>query len=174
MLACVSVAGQTRPPMRRPPVSSPSAQYAEGAVKAAIEILGNSKKNLDRDVLTLKHLRSADVALTDPMQPAVAIQAALEKVQAAEATVIDFYARQGIIAVRQALESARRSPGSADFGRLRAMLQDGAIGPSARVCARNAASLQEETMAWLTVQDLIGLHLRQMTEISSEHLNAAQ
>jgi hypothetical protein len=81
---------------------------------------------------------------------------------------------QGVTRSRQELEAARRSPGTADFDRLRGILQREAMGPAVRVVLRNGVALQEETMIWFKVQELITGHLRVLSEITAESLRASQ
>lgn len=154
--------------------TSGSAQSAEIAVKQAMEQLASFRKMYDRDVEVLNNLRGADDALADAMQPSNAIQKAYESVEHAKALGPDFLVMQGVIKIERELESARRSPMSADFGRLRSVLRDEALGPAIRLVARNALRLQEETLAWMRVQELIAAHVRTMTEIAGESLRAAQ
>jgi small-conductance mechanosensitive channel len=164
------------PPRQRPtrPVAPYAAQNAEAAIKQAMEQLASLKKSFDRDIEVLNHLQAADAALADAMQPANAIQKAYEHIVAAQALQPDFLVYQGVIRMQHELESARRSPAVADFGRLRSLLRDEALGPASRVAARNALRLQEETVAWLKVQELISAHLRVLSEIAGESLRAAQ
>ena len=152
--------------------AGPYANAAEMAIKQAAEAVGQQKKIVDRDLEVLSHLKAADAALTDPMQPENAVQKAYEEVDKAKSLGPDFSVAQGVIKMERELEAARRSPMSADFGRLRAHLSEWALGPAARVVTRNALRLQEETLAWLRVQELISAHVRMMTEISGESLRA--
>src|SRR5436305_7071528 len=135
-------------PARVRPIG-PGAMNAEMSVKQAMEALGNQRKIVDRDLEVLKHLKSADVALTDPMQPENAIQKAYEEVDKAKTLMPEPLVYQGVIKVERELEAARRSPMTADFGRLRALMLQLALGPASRVVARNALRLEEETLAWL-------------------------
>jgi hypothetical protein len=73
------------PPRARVFRSSMAADNAETAVKQAAEQLVAVKKICERDVGVLAHLRAADDALADPMQPANAVQKAYEEVGAAKA-----------------------------------------------------------------------------------------
>jgi len=167
-----SIAAQpTRP---RGPRPSQTAEIAEGAVKQAMQQLGDIKKICERDIGILTHLRAADDALTDPMQPANAVQKAYEEVGAAKALGPDFLVMQGVIKTERALEDARRSPMTADFGRLRALLRDEAASPASRVAVRDALRLEDEAMAWLRVQQLISEHLRAVAEISNQSLRASE
>jgi len=81
---------------------------------------------------------------------------------------------QGVVKSERALEDARRSPMTADFGRLRAILRDEAVGSASRVAVRDALRLEDETLAWLRVQQLIAEHLRSISEISNQSLRAAE
>jgi hypothetical protein len=175
-LAGVSALAQTRERVR--PVPGPriagGALTAEMAVKQAMEQLAATKKAYDRDVEVLNFLRGADDALADAMQPSNAIEKAYESVEKAKGSGPDFTVMQGVLKIERELESARRSPIGADFGRLRSVLRDEALGPAIRVAARNALRLQEESLAWLRVQELIAAHVRTLTEISGESLRAAQ
>lgn len=171
VLTCAVVVAQRPPRGARP---SQRALTAEGAVKQAMEQLGEEKKVLERDLQALAHLRTADKALTDPMQPSVAVQKAFEEVSEAARLNSDPFVGNGLIRVRQALEEARRSPGSADFGRLRSVLRREAIGPSSRLVVTKATALQDETVAWIRVQELIAMHLRTLSELTGESLRASQ
>jgi hypothetical protein len=146
---------------------------AESAIKQAMDQLAGEKKVFDRDVDVLRHLRASDDALNDPMQPHNAVQKAYEEVEAAKALNPEFLVLQGTIKAERELELARQSPASTDFGRLRGIIRSEAIGAAARLVARNGARLQEDTLAWLKVQELISSHLRVVAEISAESLRAA-
>jgi hypothetical protein len=161
-------------PSSRPRRIMPHANSAEMAIKQAAEQLATEKKMFERDIEVLRRLRNADAALADAMQPATAIQKAYEEVDAAKSLGAEFLVMQGVSRTLHLLEEARRSPGAADFGRLRSILRDQALGPASRVAVRNALRLQEETLAWMRVQELISVHLRTISEITSESLRAAQ
>jgi hypothetical protein len=171
-LVCASMQAQ-RPP-RRPGMATPGVNAAEAAVRQAIERLGNDKKAIDRDLEVLARIRASDRVLIDPMQPTIAVQKAFEEMVEAERLNQDFLLRQGLIRSRQELDAARNSPGTADFARLRALIRDQALGPSSRLVVRTATRLQEETMAWITVQELMTAHLKMLSEITGESLRAAQ
>ncbi|HYM60982.1 MAG TPA: hypothetical protein VEZ11_08825 [Thermoanaerobaculia bacterium] len=147
---------------------------AETAIKQAMQQLATAKQKYDKDLEVLRHLRAADGALIDPTQPHNAIQKAFEEVSIAKQINPDFDILQGVITIEKALESARLSPAAADFGRLRAMMYSEAIAPAVRVVARDGAWLQEETLAWIKVQELISMHLHAVAEISAECLRVAQ
>jgi len=151
-----------------------TADTAEAAVKQAMQQLVEIKKICERDVGVLAHLRAADDALADPMQPDNAVQKAYEEVGAAKALVPEFFVMQGVIRSQRALEDARRSPMTADFPRLRATVRDEAVGPASRVAVRDAIRLEDEALAWLKVQQLIADHLRSISEISSQSLRAVE
>ena len=146
---------------------------ADAAVKQAAEQLGNDRKQIERDLQVLVHLRAADAALADSMQPSVAIQKSFESVEEAIRFNNDFVVRQALSRARTALEEARRSPGSADFGRLRGFMREALVSAS-RVTMRNATRLHEESTAWLGVQEQISGHLRVLAEITGESLRASQ
>jgi hypothetical protein len=135
--------------------------------------LAAEKKTYDRDLEMLRHLRLADEALTDPMQPNNAIQKAYEEVGRAKSLVPELFVLQGVTRVEKEVETARLSPATTDFGRLRGILRTEVIGPASRLVARDGARLQEETLSWIRVQELISAHLRQLAEISAESLRAA-
>ena len=139
-----------------------------------MEQLANRKKIFERDLAVLQHLRTADNALADTMQPNNAIEKAFEEVQAAHRLDPDFDVIQGVIKAERALEEARRSATTADFGHLRGIVRGEAGGPAARVVARNGTKLQEETLAWIKVQELISSHLRALSEIAADSLRAVQ
>ena len=176
--ASATALAQTSPPRNRPPVPGfrpgPAVQSAEMAVKQAVEQLANVRKGIERDVEVLNRLRTADDALVDNMQPSNAIQKAYEQVEEAKRLGPDFTVMQGVIKIERELEAARRSPLGADFGHLRSILRDEALGPASRVVARNALRLQEETLAWMKIQELIATHVRTLSEIAGDSLRAAQ
>ena len=144
------------------------------AVKQSMEMLAAVRKTVERDAEVLGHLRAADDALVDNMQPSNAIQKAYEEVEKAKSLGPEFNVMQGVIKAERELEGARRSPVSADFGHLRSVLRDEALGPATRLVVRNAQRLQEETVAWLRVQELIAGHVRALSEIASSSLQASQ
>lgn len=146
---------------------------AESAVRQAMDQLNMDKKAFDRDLEVLRYLRLADEALTDPTQPNNAVQKAYEEVGRAKALNPEFLVMQGVIRAEREIESARLSPGTTDFGRLRGILRSEAIGPASRLVAKNGARLQEDALSWIRVQELISSHLRQLAEISAESLRAA-
>jgi hypothetical protein len=151
-----------------------SADGAESAVKQAAEQLVVSRKICERDIAVLTHLRAADDALADAIQPSNAVQKAYEEVVAAHRLGPEFFVMQGVIRAERALEDARRSPMTADFGRLRSILRDEAVGPASRVAVRDALRLEDEALAWLKVQQLIADHLRAISEISNQSLRAVE
>lgn len=150
------------------------ATTAESVIKQAADLLVDEKKIYDRDVAVLRHLQTADEALVDDMQRHVAIQTAFEEVAKARELGADFRVAPGLSKMANELESARRSIASADLGRLRSLLREHALAPAARVARENALKLEEEILAWLKVQELIAVHLRQMSEISGESLRTSQ
>lgn len=162
-----------RVPERQLPPSMP-ASTAESAIKQAMQQLAAVRAKYDRDLDVLRHIHAADEALIDPMQPNNAIQKAFEEISAAKALNPEFLVMQGVLAAERELEAARLSPATTDFGRLRGIIRTEAAGPAVRLVARNGAVLQEETLAWLRVQELIASHLRTVAEISAESLRAAQ
>lgn len=170
VLLASPLAAQSRPTRRLPA----RAETAEAVIKQAGELLTDEKKIYDRDVQVLRHLQTADEALTDDMQRAVGLQKAFEEVSKARSLGADPVVASGLIKMSNALEEARRSFATADFGRLRSLLREHALGPASRVATRNALRLEEEMLAWLKVQELISVHLRQMSEISGESLRASQ
>ncbi len=147
---------------------------AEMSIKQASEQLAALRETIEKNIEVLRHLRTADDALADAMQPESAIQKAFEEVQAAERVCPDFYVKQGVIKVRQELEAARRSPMSADFGRLRSQLREHALNSASRVVVRDATRLEEETLAWLRVQELIAAHVRALSELGAQGLKATE
>jgi hypothetical protein len=147
---------------------------AESAIRQAMDMLVAEKKMFDRDLEVLRDLHGAEDALVDPTQPNNAIQKSYEQVDAAKALNPDFLVMQGVITSQRALEQARLSPASTDFGRLRGIIRSEALAPAARLVARNGARLQDETLAWIKIQELISSHLRSLAEISAESLRAAQ
>jgi hypothetical protein len=108
------------------------------------------------------------------MQPANALQKATDELNEAKRLMPDFTVVQGVIRVQNALEDAGRSPAGADFGHLRSLLRTEALNPASRVVVRNALRLQEETVAWLKIQQLIADHLHTLTDLASESLKASE
>lgn len=159
-------------PSRRRPIAPGSAAAAESAVKEAMEELGEERKAFERDLKVLNFIRDSDKSLVDAMQPTVALQKAHDAISEAERLNGDFFLEQAIINARQEIDNALRSPGAADFARLRARLRD-ALGISSRLVVRNALRLQEETIGWLKVQELISMHLKTLADISGESLRAS-
>ena len=159
---------------RRPPRTPLRADGAESSIRFAAEQLANDRKAIERDVAVLRRLRAADAALADSMQPANALQKAYEEVSEARRLAPDLAALQGVIKLQQALEDARRSPGAVDFGHLRSLLRTDALGPMSRVVVHNTLMLQAETVAWLRIQQMIGDHLRTLTDLSADSLRAAE
>jgi hypothetical protein len=153
--------------------ASPGAQSAEASVKQSTEALANGRKLVEKDLQVLAELRIADRALTDPMQPSVAIQEALDHVDKAKSLGPDFFVNQGVIKMANVLDDARRSPSNADFGRMRMLLLRECIAPAARVVGKHVTALQEETLAWIQVQELVAAHLRQLTELATVALRAS-
>ena len=150
-------------------------------MKQAMDQFVPIKKMCDRDVEVLAHLRAADNALVDPMQPSNAIQKALDEVNLAARLEADrslgppeLLIMQGIAKAQSALESARLSPMTADFAHLRATLREFALAPASRVAVRDASALQAETMAWLRVQSLISEHVRVVSDETGAVLRASE
>ena len=162
-----------RPPRRMGPAAA-GVQQAEMAVRQAAERLADTRKAVERQLQVLMHVRKSDAALADAMQPSVAVQEAFEQLSRAESLNLDPIVRHGLIRARQEVDAARKSPGSADFGRLRGIIREHALGPASRQAMRTATALQDETMAWMSVQELIAIHLKTLTEITGEALRAAQ
>lgn len=153
---------------------SSGVQSAEMAVRQAAERLGNTRKAIEQGLKVLSHIRNSDNALVDPMQPGIAVQKAFEEMAEAERLNGDPVLASGLIRARQRLDEARKSPATADFGRLRAIIRDEALGPASRMVVRSATILQEETLAWIAVQEMIATHLKSLAEITGESLRAAQ
>jgi hypothetical protein len=173
-LAGIPIAAQAPPRVVRAPRSSMTADMAEVAVKQAMEQLVALKKTCERDIGVLTHLRAADDGLADPMQPAIVLQKAYDEVDAAKTMGPEFFVMQGVVKSERVLEDALRSPMTADFGHLRSVLRDDALGPASRVAVRDALRLEDEALGWLKVQQLIADHLRSIAEISSQSLRAAE
>lgn len=171
VLLFVSTAAFAQGSRRRMPATGPAVS-AQGMVKEAMERLGDERKEYERDLKVLNHIRNSDKALVDPMQPTVALEKSHDQIAEAERLNTDFFLAQAIIKARQEVDEARRSPGSADFERLRARIRE-ALGISSRLVVRNALHLQEETMAWISVQELIATHLKLLADITGESLRAS-
>jgi len=170
-----------QPSPRRPPRATPFADSAESAIKQANEQLTALKKLCERDIAVLQHVRLADAALADPMQPFNSVQKAKDEMVTArkleESTpgvMPDFLVVQGITKVQHELDSAGMSPATADFGRLRSVLRTEALGPASRSAIRDTSSLQDELLAWLRVQQLIGDYVKTLSEISGQTLRASE
>ena len=172
-LLCATLEAQR--PQRRPMTPGiQSAQNAEMAIRLAAERLAEMRKAVERQLQVLAHVRSSDAALVDAMQPTVAVQEAYEHLIKAESLNQDPFVRQGLMRARQTSDAARKSPGTADFGQLRSVIREEALGPASRLAMRSATALQDETLAWMTVQELIAIHLKTLSEITGEALRAAQ
>jgi hypothetical protein len=150
-----------------------TAQQAEMAVKGAMERLANDRKAIELALKVLGHIRAADRALIDPMQPTIAVQKSFEEISEAERLNVNPYLAVGIIRTRQAIDNARKSPATADFGQLRSVLREYALGPVQRDVVRVASALHDETVQWLAVQELIGAHLKSLADITAQSLRAA-
>ena len=175
ILMSTSVTPQPAP--RRPGSRSEAqAMSAEAIVRQAAEQLGAEKKAFERDIAVVRHLKAADAALADSMQPAAAVQKAFEHLSEAERLVPTrpFEVSQGVLRARQELEAARRSPASADFGRLRSAVRQEALGPATRILVRNATHLQEETIAWLKLQESVSQLVQGLTQIVGDSLREAE
>ncbi|MGZ5473011.1 MAG: TolC family protein, partial [Thermoanaerobaculia bacterium] len=133
-------AAQTRPRV----IPGHGAMSVEAAVKRATEMMSIVKKTMERDLAVLLHLRNADAALRDPMQPVNAVTKALEEVEAAKSLEPEFLVMQGVLRILDELESARRSPGSADFPRLRSILRDDALDPASRLAQARARKAEAD------------------------------
>lgn len=147
---------------------------ADAMIKGAAELLANDRKAIERDIQVLRQLRQADAALADDMQPSNALEKAHDAVSKAKDLGPEFYVMQGVIKAEQALDDARRSPSLADLSHLRTIVRDDALRPASRVAIRNAQRLQEETVAWLSVQQLITNHLKTLSDLEHESLQAAE
>jgi hypothetical protein len=165
---------QAPPSLRQNPRVVSRPMSAESAVKQAMEAMVEERKAFERDVAVLRHIREADDALTDPMQPSNAIQKAYDHIDEARRLMPEFVVMQGLNKVFHDLTEARRSPVSADFGRLRMTVKTEAEGPASRVAVRNALRLEDETLMWIKVQEMIAMHLRTLSEIASESLRESQ
>jgi hypothetical protein len=174
LFVAVPLTAQTTPSRTQPGRVYAYAQSAEYQVKQAAEALAGERKVYENDLAVLQLLRTADVALTDPMQPANALQKAYESVDKAKSLGAEFLVMQGIIRMHHELDAARRSTATAEFPRLRAVLREHALGPASRVAVRNALKLEQELMAWLRVQQVISDHLRSVSAITGESLRAAE
>ncbi len=149
------------------------APVAESAVKQAAQQLAGEKRVFERDLEVMNHLRIADDALADNMQPSAALAKAFEHVEKARGLGADLLVMEGLIRIHRELESAKRSPATADFGRLRSVLRDDGLRPASRVVVRNALRLEEEVLAWIKVQELVSAHLRSLSEIAGDSLRAS-
>jgi hypothetical protein len=163
------------PPRVRPTRTPGFVANVEAIVKQAQEEFGASKSVYQRDIGVLEHVRAADTALIDPMQPSNAIQKAYEELDTAKSLgSSDYYVQNGIIRAQHEVENARLSPATADFGHIRSVLAEHAVGPASRLVAREGAALQEQVLAWLRIEQLITDHLHDLSELSNQALRAAQ
>lgn len=172
VIAFPAVAQTARPKMM-PRIPTTRADAAEMAVKQAAEDLARMKKRVETDIDVLADIRGADKALTDPMQPTIAVDKAYEDIEKAKMLGPEFLVEQGVIKAERELESARRSPTTADFGRLRAVIQEEALGPASRLVVREASALSDQTAAWIRIQQQISDHLRVLSDTVAEALKAA-
>lgn len=150
------------------------AVQAERFLAAGAERLAERKKSYERDLGALRRIRAADEALVDPMQPAASLEKAHEELGKAKGLAADLILADGLVAAYDAIEAARRSPGSADFPRLRTIIRRECEGPARRIVLANAVALEEEILAWLKVQERIAEHLRLLSEIAGESVRASQ
>ena len=150
------------------------AEQVEMYLKQAAEQLAILRKAFDRDIEILTHVRTSDNALVDPMQPNNAVEKSLEEMKKAHDMQPPFDVDQGVIVSIRALESARLSPTSADFGKLRSVIRENALGPAARTVNRNALRLNEEMNEWIKIQQMISDNLRTMSDIASTSMRAAE
>jgi len=150
------------------------AENVEAYIKQASEQLAVLKKAFDRDVEVLVHVRTADNVLVDTMQPTVAVEKSYEEVKAARLLQPPFDVEQGLIAAQRELESARLSPTTTDFGKLRSVIRREALGPAARAVSRNALRLTDEMNEWIKIQQMISDQLRAMSDISSASMRALE
>jgi len=150
------------------------AEQVETYIKQAAEQLATLKKAFDRDIEILAHIRTADNVLVDSMQPTVAIEKANDEMRSAEALLPPFDVEQGVIASKRVLETARLSPTTTDFGKLRSVIRSEALGPASRAVTRNALRLNDEMNEWIKIQQMISDQLRMMSDISSTSLRAAE
>ncbi|HVT02067.1 MAG TPA: hypothetical protein VHL58_01685, partial [Thermoanaerobaculia bacterium] len=105
IVMATSLSGQRVPPGRSSRNQS-NTMNAEMSIKQAAQQLGAEKKAFERDIEVLRHLRAADEAMTDPMQPTTSVQKAYEEVGAAKALVTDFLVKQGVVRMDEELERA--------------------------------------------------------------------
>ncbi|HUO85305.1 MAG TPA: hypothetical protein VM534_09345, partial [Thermoanaerobaculia bacterium] len=155
-------------------VRGPWSERAQTAVKQAAQHFGEQKKLLARDLEILSHLQNADAALADVMQRGVALQKAYEEVSEAQRLGPEFLVEQGVLRVLGELDHARRNSSSADVERVRGILRSDALGPARRLVARNGLVLQQQTLEWIRVQELIAAHLRDLAEFTGESLRRAE
>lgn len=151
------------------------AEAGERALSLAARQLELMKSTYDRDIAVLGHLRAAQEAVADAMQPSAAVEKAHGHLAKAEGLLESGGSAvyHPVLEALQALESARRSPSTADFDRLRGLILRAAV-PASRVAARNALDLEEQILDWIKVQQGISDHLRRMSEIAGESLRASQ
>src|SRR4029079_18575309 len=111
---------------------------AETAIKNAMEQLTNERKVDARELDVRQHIRAADDALADAMQPNNAIQKALDEISEAKRLNPDVVVMNGVLKALGELENAHRSPMAADFDHMRTTVRSDAAGPASRAVARNA------------------------------------
>lgn len=178
VLAFPAVAQRPRPP--RPAMMANRADTVEAALKQAAEDLANLKKQIDIDLQVLVHIRAADDALVDAMQPTVAIEKAHDEISQAQTLEAskrffdpDFTVKNGLVKCMTEVERARLSPTTADFGHLRTVVREEGVGPASRRLVREATALSTQTAAWIRIQQQISDHLRVLGDIVAECLKAS-
>lgn len=147
----------------------------EGVVREAMRELGEEKKSiLEPAIEVLRKIEVADAALVDPMQPSASLDTAWKEIhEARELIGPNSRLRIGFSRVIAELESARRSPMTADLGRIRSLIQGELKRPASREVVENVERLQDEILAWIKVQDLITAHLKTLSEAAGASLKAS-
>lgn len=173
-ISLVAMAQSHSPETARQRRSTNHAIAAERAARQAYDQVKIDQRVFENDVAVLRRLREADRALADSTQPVNALQTAYEAVDAAYRLGPESSVMSGVIRILRELDQARRSPAMSDFERLRSLLAEEALTPASRVVVRNSLRLEEETIAWLKVQEAIGAQLRLLSDVKHASLVAAQ
>lgn len=163
------------PSKPRPPYVQPlvRAEAIEGAIKQASTQLEQFRKVFENDIEILAHIRASDAALADAMQPMTSVETAWKEMNEANRLNPPFEVGQGVAKSLQLLDDARRSPTSADFGHIRSVIREWALGPASRRVVANAQRLEDSMTEWIKIQQMIGDHVRLMNDIAGRSLRAS-
>ncbi|MGA7614645.1 MAG: hypothetical protein WBX15_05625 [Thermoanaerobaculia bacterium] len=167
LFVALPVAAQQR---SHPDAPVQEALQAEQNLRQAMQRFAEEKKVYQRDLAVLEHLGKAHAALEDAMQPAVSLEKCHDEVEEARRLITDPLLFAGVRRVSDELESARRSPGMADFDRLRTLLVRETLNRARAIVAENSLRVQNEVAQWLAVQKGIADHLQDLNRVGADSL----